>query len=180
MNNTVPKTQNNPKIHDDMERIVNEYGDSLLRMCCLYMGSLQSAEDAVQETYIRAFRNIDKFRHQCSEKTWLTGIAINVCRSALRSEKVRLKYIFTPQDELDFERIPQDEVSEIIYDDTVLREIYKLKPKYKEVILMYYYQELKVKEIAEILGISESVVTVRLSRAREQLKPQLEDWYYDK
>lgn len=163
-----------------MERIVNEYGDSLLRMCCLYMGNLQSAEDAVQETYIRAFRGIDKFRHQCSEKTWLTGIAINVCRSALRSEKARLKYIFIPKDELDLERIPQDDAAEIIHDDTVLREIYQLKPKYKEVILMYYYQELKVKEIAEALGISESAVTVRLSRARGQLKLKLKEWYYDK
>ena len=176
-NNTVPHNiQNNQK---EIERMINEYGDSLLRMCCLYMGNMPSAEDALQETYIRAFKNLDRFRHQCSEKTWLTGIAINVCRSLIRSEGIRRKHIISPENELNLEQIPQDEGSEIIYDDTVLREIHKLKPKYREVVLMYYYQEMKAKEIADILGISESAVTVRLSRAREQLKEKLSEWYYD-
>lgn len=181
MNNTVPHNinGNNQKNYSDMERMVTQYGDCLLRMCCLYMGNLQSAEDALQETYIRAFKNIDKFKHQCSEKTWLTGIAINVCRSHLKREKIRLNYIQPVHDCSDTEQIPNDKSSEIIYDDTVLREIHMLKPKYKEVILMYYYQEMKAKEIAATLKISESAVTVRLSRAREQLKNKLKEWYYD-
>lgn len=181
MNNTVPNNVNgnNRNIQDNLERMVTQYGDCLLRMCCLYTGNLQSAEDALQETYIRAFKNMNNFRRQCSEKTWLTGIAINVCRSYLRSEKIRLNHIQPMQETFDAEQIPNDKASEIIYDDTVLREIHMLKPKYKEVILMYYYQDMKAKEIAKILGISESSVTVRLSRAREQLKARLSDWYYD-
>ncbi|MEA4986879.1 MAG: sigma-70 region 4 domain-containing protein, partial [Anaerovorax sp.] len=66
-----------------------------------------------------------------------------------------------------------------IKDDTVLNEISKLKPKYREVILLFYYQELKVKEIVAALNITESAVTVRLSRAREQLKKSLKGWYFD-
>ena len=180
--NTVPQESNDSiKNHNnagEIERMVEQYGDCLLRLCCIYTGNLQSAEDALQETFIKAFQNIDKFRHQCSEKTWLTTIAINVCRSCIRQEKIQTGHIQLMPDGTDSEQFA-DSASEIIYDDTVLREIHRLKPKYREVILMYYYQEMKSKEIASALGISESAVTVRLSRAREQLKTKLKDWYYD-
>ena len=74
----------------------------------------------------------------------------------------------------------EKEAQEAVFrDDTVILAIYQLKPKYREVVLLFYYQELKVKEIAGILGISESAVTVRLTRAREQLKGKLERWYLD-
>lgn len=74
----------------------------------------------------------------------------------------------------------EKEAEEAVFrDDTVILAIRQLKPKYREVVLLFYYQELKVKEIAGILGISESAVTVRLTRAREQLKGKLERWYLD-
>ena len=66
-----------------------------------------------------------------------------------------------------------------VFDDTVINAVCSLKPKYKEVILLFYYQEMKAKDIANILNISESAVTVRLTRAREQLKKSLKGWYFD-
>lgn len=178
MNNTIPHESNQQETNyaGEIERMVEQYGDSLLRLCCLYTGNLSGAEDALQETFLKAFRNLGKFRHDCSEKTWLTGIAINVCRSYLRQEKLRTGHLQPLPDGADAEQLA-DSAAELIYDDTVLREIHRLKPKYREVILMYYYQEMKAKEIAAALGISESAVTVRLSRAREQLKVRLQDWY---
>ena len=167
------------KTQTDSERIesmVTQYGDSLLRLCCLYTGELSSAEDALQETFLNAFRHIKNFRGDCSEKTWLTGIAVNVCRSYLRREKQRLGHLQLVSGEDETEQIP-DRAAEIVYDDTVLREIHALKPKYREVILMYYYQEMTAGEIARALGLSESAVTVRLTRARQQLKVRLQDWY---
>lgn len=156
--------------------MVAQYGDSLLRLCCLYTGDLSSAEDAWQETFLNAFRHLKDFRQECSEKTWLTGIAVNVCRSYLRSEKRRLGHLQALPEGEEAEALP-DPASEMPYDDTVLREIHALKPKYREVILMYYYQEMTAKEIAAALGLSESAVTVRLTRARAQLKTKLQDWY---
>ena len=61
----------------DLERIVNEYGDALLRMCFLYLKDHAMAEDAVQETFLRAFRHQDDFQGKSSVKTWITRIAIN-------------------------------------------------------------------------------------------------------
>lgn len=58
-------------------------------------------------------------------------------------------------------------------------EIMNLKPKYKEVILLFYYQDMKISEIARVLDAPESTVSVRLKRAREQLKKRLEGWYAD-
>lgn len=160
----------------DMEKLIDLYGDELLRLCYLYLHDLQLAEDAVQETYIRIFRGYEKFQGKSKEKTWITRIAINVCKSYLRSpwkQKIFYGDIETVQDE---KQIAQEME---IKDDTVIRAIYQLKPKYKEVILLFYYQEFKVAEIAQILDISASAVTVRLTRAREQLKDRLEGWYFD-
>ncbi len=175
MNDTVPHDSNQSK-SERIERMVAQYGDGVLRLCCLYMGDLSSAEDAWQETFLNAFRHLDGFRQECSEKTWLTGIAVNVCRSSLRSEKRRLGHLQMLPEGEEAETLP-DPAAEMLYDDTILREIHALKPKYREVILMYYYQEMTAKEIAAALGLSESAVTVRLTRARAQLKVKLQDWY---
>lgn len=156
----------------DMQRLISEHGNHLLRMCYLYLHDLQLAEDAVQETYIKMYKNWGSFRKDCSEKTWITAIAINVCKSYLRSSWYRQWRLPANQD---YEPSYEDKIR----DDTVLKEIAKLKPKYREVILLFYYEQLKVKEIAHILHITESAVTVRLARARKQLKISLKGWYFN-
>lgn len=159
-----------------MEKLIELYGDELLRLCFLYLHDLQLAEDAVQETYIRIYKNYDKFLGKSAEKTWITRIAINVCKDYLRSPwKQRVIYGGI---EPGYDKDTQARETEL-YDDTVICAIGQLKPKYREVVLLFYYQELKTSEIAEILGISVSAVTVRLTRAREQLKKKLEGWYLD-
>lgn len=69
----------------DLERVITEYGDSLLRMCFLYLKDIHLAEDAVQDTLIKAYLNYGKFRKDSSEKTWIVRIGINVCKNYLRS-----------------------------------------------------------------------------------------------
>lgn len=179
MENTLPQNAGTIDPAKAIESMIEQYGDGLLRLCCLYMGDNTSAEDAWQETCLQAFRHYGTFRHECSEKTWLTGIAVNVCRSALRREKLRRLHFIPLPDGLDEEKIPEGDAPDTLFDDTVMQAIRQLAPKYREVILMFYYQEMKGKEIAEVLGISESAVTVRLTRARAQLKESLSDWYYD-
>lgn len=160
----------------DMEKLIELYGEELLRLCYLYLHDWQLAEDAVQDVYINIFRKYRNFQEQSSVKTWITRIAINVCKSYLRTpwkKKVLYGDLNPVWDE-------EKEAKETVFrDDTVILAIYELKPKYREVVLLFYYQELKVREIAEILGISQSAVTVRLTRAREQLKDKLERWYLD-
>ena len=68
-----------------MERMVALYQLPLLRLCILYLHDEELAKDAVQETFIKAYRNLDGFRSEASEKTWLTRIAVNTCKSVYRS-----------------------------------------------------------------------------------------------
>lgn len=160
----------------DMEKLINLYGDELLKLCFLYLHDLQLAEDAVQETYIRIFQNYDRFLGKSAEKTWITRIAINVCKDYLRSPWKQKVFYGGIEPEYGKEA---ETMEPEIRDDIVIRAICGLKPKYREVVLLFYYQELKTSEIAEILGISVSAVTVRLTRAREQLREKLKGWYFD-
>ena len=69
----------------DLERLMEEYGTGLLRLCALQLGDAALAEDAAQETLLRAWRRYGTFRGEAAERTWITAIALNVCRDLLRS-----------------------------------------------------------------------------------------------
>ena len=68
-----------------LNRLVEQYQTDLLRMCYLYLHDAELARDAVQETYLKAYRALDSFRGECGEKTWLMKIAMNTCRDLRRS-----------------------------------------------------------------------------------------------
>ena len=151
----------------DMERIMEQYGDALLRMSYLYLKDYHLAEDAVQDTFLKIYKSYHGFQGKSSEKTWVMRIAINVWKNYLRTGWLR-RVVPSPVllDSLSAEEFPEE--------DDLLPRILNLPPKYKEVLLLYYYQELKIREISDILHIPESTVSIRLKRAREQLKIQLE------
>ena len=66
-----------------LERLMREYGDSVFRMCYLYLKDYYLAEDATQETFIKAMKSYDSFLHNSNEKTWLIRIAINSCKNIM-------------------------------------------------------------------------------------------------
>lgn len=155
---------------EEIGRLMAEYGDGILRQCLLMLGDLSQAEDAAQETFVRAWQSYGGFRAEASEKTWLTAIAANVCRNLLRSpwhrRRVDLSFL---------EDCPAGDAEEP--DDTVVRAVLALPPKYRQVVVLYYYRECSTGEIAQMLGVPQGTVSVRLKRARERLKPMLKEWY---
>ena len=158
----------------DISLLVECHGDTLLRFCFLYLNDLQLAEDAVQETYLKAHRAYHTFRGESSELTWLTAIALNCCRSLTRSA-----WFWHENRAVDLETLPQASVPFDPADDTVITEVMKLPRKYREVILLHYYQGLKLREIAGIMSLPEATLSTRLKRARATLKQTLERWYFD-
>ena len=155
----------------DLDRAMAEHGTALLRLCTLYLGDRALAEDAVQETFFRAWRS-GGFRGESGEKTWLTRIAINVCKSTLVSPWHKRRADAEALDTLLAAAPPGT-------DDTLIRAVESLAPKYRAVVLLHYYEGYKAREIAELLHLRTNTVISQLKRAREQLKPMLKEWYYD-
>ena len=155
-----------------LEELVNTYETTLYRAALAILGDAHEAEDAVQDTFLRALRAWPGFRGDCAVETWLVRIAINVCKRQLRSPWRLLR---APQESLDSLRMEGPEPP----DDTLVRAIQALPPKYREVIILYYYQEWRAWEIAQRLHVPVSTVTVRLSRARGLLRERLKGWYYE-
>ena len=157
-----------------IERLMEQYGSSLLRMCALYLKDADLAQDAVQETFIRAYRHLDNYRGESSEKTWLTAIAMNVSRDMLRTAWFRHHSRST-----DIDTLPEQPADFAFPDNTVLAEVMRLPAKYREVILLRYYEGLKLKEVASALGLSDGRVRSRLNKANELLRDRLKEWYYN-
>lgn len=154
-----------------LEGWIRAYGTSILRTCFVCLSDVREAEDAMQETFLKAWRSMDRFegRNGASEKTWLTRIAVNVCRDMLRSRWFRHVDLHRA-----LEDIPQHVSSVLPEDRTLLLEIMALPDKYKQPILLYYYQDMTLEETAAVLGASKSTIYNRLRKAEQLLKMNLE------
>lgn len=157
---------------DIIEIIYRENATQIQRMCYLYLGNEAMAEDAMQETFVKVYRGYRKFHNQSSIKTWVTRIAINVCKDMMRS------IARTPYSEM-----RQDADLEMDYKDTedrlvVSRAINRLPVDLREVVILFYYQELSTKEIAASIGVSRTTVEFRLKQARKILQKELKGAYF--
>lgn len=150
-------------------RMVVEHEKTLLKICCMYLGDAALAQDAVQEVFIKAYKGMDAFRGDCSEKTWLTHIAVNVCRDFRRSAWMR--YV---DRRVSLDQLPLPSAPPSLDHLTLTKEIMRLPRRYMDVVLLYYYQNMKLKEIALALGISPAAVSGRLQKARKRLHGALE------
>lgn len=151
------------------EQLVECYQQPLLRMCCLYLRDAALAEDAVQETFVKAYRSMSSFRGECSEKTWLMRIAMNTCCDLRRSNWFRM---IDRRCTLDM--LPEASEPFQPEEEALVEEVMQLPHKLRQVILLYYYQDMSVNEIADSLKISQSSVSGRLKRARSKLRTLLE------
>ena len=151
----------------EMERLVDLYGTGMLRMSCMYLGDTHLAQDAVQDAFIKIYRAWRPIENPAAEKAWVMRITVNVCKDYLRSAWKRKVNLVEQYPELPGAEAPKDGQGRLF------QEIMALKPKYKEVILLHYYQQLKVGEIAAVLGAPQSTVSIRLRRARDILNKRL-------
>lgn len=158
-----------------LERLITEYGDAILRMCYLYLKDYHLAEDAAQETFIKAMRHYDSFNRNSSEKTWLTRIAINCCKNIMRMRWFRLG---RGQLEENMQTDVTDPMEHVLERDSITSAIQRMEVQDRELIILYYYQELSMKEIAQVIGKSENATIQRVNRARKKLKKILTEAGY--
>jgi RNA polymerase sigma-70 factor (ECF subfamily) len=154
-----------------VEAVVELYGDRLTKSAYMVCSDRYLAEEAVQDAFLTLCRKIDSFREDSSLYSWLYRITINHARNKTRNRWFRK---VLPREEEQFEeapdyRTPEQRVVEIEASDEIRRSLSMLSLPYRQVIDLYYIQDLKVREIAMLLGVSKGTVKSRLSRARERL-----------
>lgn len=149
--------------------LMTQYEKDLLRMCSVYLRDRSLAEDAVQETFLKAYQGLPEFRGDCSEKTWLMSIAINTCKNMRRNTWFRFV-----ERHVSLEHLPAPAPNAGEDSIAVTQEVMRLPRKEREAVLLYYYQGLREKEIAQALDISCAAVSKRLKKARMKLHIALE------
>ena len=158
-----------PWTEEAFVRLVDGHQEALRRVCCLCLGDAALAEDAVQETFLKAYRHGSRFRGESSERTWLTRIAINTCRDMRRTGWFRHVDRRVTPEELPLAARPFDPA-----DEALTLAIMNLPPRLREAVTLRFYQGMEEAEMARVLGIGVTGVSNRLKRAREKLRLELE------
>lgn len=142
-------------------QVVSKYKEGLYREAYSILMNKEDAEDAISSAVLKAYTHLSDIHDMKNTKAWLFRIVINECKDMLR-QRSKLKYSDVP-------------ITEVAIEDTdATQDLYEfvsqLEPQFKEVILLFYYEGFKIREIAQILDIPEGTVKSRLARAKEYLK----------
>lgn len=156
-----------------LEHAMREFGDRVMHLAYFYLRDRQLAEDIAQETFIRVYRSWDTFRGDSSLSTWIYRIAANLCRDRLRSKAHSIVLSWTPPEPRETDPDPGDTVVDAAQRREVLEAVLELPDHYREVVAFFYYQQLGVNEIAEMLDESPGTIKSRLHRARSLLRDRL-------
>ncbi|MBA4495314.1 sigma-70 family RNA polymerase sigma factor [Paenactinomyces guangxiensis] len=145
---------------DAFVHFIRYYQGSLYRVAKAILNLDEDCADAIQDTVLSAYQSIHKLRQPAYAKTWLIRILINQCYQILRKRKK----IISIQEIRDIPAVSRE--SELI---ELKEEIEQLEEPLRMVIILHYFEDLPVKEIAGVLGIPEGTVKSRLHRARQAL-----------
>ena len=146
----------------DIETLFEQYRDDVYRLALSYTKSVQEAEDVCQTVFLKLMEQ--KRIEPGKERAWLMQVTANRCKNLLRSSWWKRT---VPVEET----IPAPDPQ---YTD-IWEIVMALPPKYRVLVYLRYYEELTTREMAELLHISQSAVTTRLSRARQLLREQLQE-----
>lgn len=160
-----------------IEDLIHTYSDDLYRIAYLYTKNHETAEEVVQDVFLKFYTSQIELDGRATIKTYLTRMTINRSYDYLRSIKYQasavVDYLLKNKQKNSEETIMEKHESAIL-----LEEVKRLSVKYREVIMLYYYEDFTIIEISELLHCPESTVKSRLQRARKQLKEKLksEEW----
>ncbi|AGX02558.1 MULTISPECIES: sigma-70 family RNA polymerase sigma factor [Bacillaceae] len=154
----------------EFDEIVKEYVNDIRKVVYTYVRNHHTMEDITQEVFWSAYRNFEQFRGESSVKTWLIKIAVNKAKDYLKSWHFRTMQFTNLIKEDTAKRDTEQMVLDHDRDMELARTIMDLPIKYREVILLYYYEDYDTAEISIILGLKQNTVKTRLIRGRDLLK----------
>jgi len=158
------------------EEFVLKYQDRIYNLCRHMLGNTSDAEDAAQDTFIKAYQKLKDFRPEASLYTWLYRIAVNTCLDYKKRPFFESLFKRGDEDEEDIpEAVSEAPSPEKLYESKQLglalaRSLGKLSLKLRTVIILKEIEGLSYEEIADILEVSTGTVKSRISRARDELK----------
>ncbi len=168
------------------DRLVLKYQNQILNLCVHALGNRADGEDTAQETFVKVYKNLDRFKGESLFSTWLYRIAVNTCKNRQRSWWNRLRRNAVKLDEPiqtdDNERVreisdtslsPEKDYARQRIAGAVREALATLPQKHREVIILRDIQGCRYEEIEKILGISLGTVKSRLVRARSAMQVKL-------
>jgi RNA polymerase sigma-70 factor, ECF subfamily len=168
--------------HAAFEELVLQYQDRIYNLCCHMLGNTHDAQDAAQDTFIKAYRNLAKFVPEASLYTWLYRIATNTCLDYKKTPFFEsLLKTSDEGDEYLAEQISHEPSPERLYESkqtgyALQKSLKLLSPKLRAIIILKEIEGLPYEKIAEVLDISIGTVKSRISRAREELRELMEEF----
>jgi RNA polymerase sigma-70 factor (ECF subfamily) len=163
--------------------IVDLYKDKIFHLAYRMLNNRHEAEDVVQETFLRVFKNLDRYDPNQKFSTWIYRIGTNLCIDRLRKRKptYSLDADMNDQEGLDgyslipsVDQTPESELLMSVTKQLVYNAIDSLPSKYKSVMILRYLQELSLQEISDVLGMPVTTIKTRVHRGREFLRKKLE------
>lgn len=160
----------------NLESIMLEYGTDVKRFIYTYVKNWDTASELTQEVFIKVYKNLTYFEHRSSIKTWIFTIAANQAKDYLKSWHYRNltfnEFLFSKKP-APFDKNPENLAVTNDENQSLLVYLQALPVKYKEVIYLYYYEELTTTEISILLDTSVSTVKTRLLRGKQLLKKRI-------
>ena len=162
-----------------IEEVIAKHGDYLLRVAYLYVKNMATAEDIIQDVFISFYQKQKQYRGDASLRTYLVKMTVNKSHDYLRSwthKRINLLEIITGKST---NHTPEQAMVEKIEKQELVKALFKLSVTYREVLILYYFEEMSTVEIAKLLDCPEATVRTRLQRARKQLKNRLIDYEWE-
>ena len=153
------------------QAMYSQYAKSLMLLCLRYVGNEENAKELLTDSFVAAFQNFSKFEYKSKEnvQAWLKRIAINQCLMHLRQKKIQ----FVEINEVIENAEGGDEINAAMNAKEIMKRINSLPLGYRTVFNLYVFEEMKHKEIAALLHISENTSKTQLHKARLLLQKQL-------
>lgn len=162
---------------DLIDEIMNKYGQEVLQLVYSYVNNKEIAEDLTQDIFVKCYKSLHTYKGNSNLKTWLWRIAINHCKDYIKSWYN--KKVIVTEDESVYIGVQNDSVEQTVIqnaeDSRLALAVMSLPIKYREVIYLFYYEELSIKEIATVIDVKENTIKTRLKKAKELLKEGLEE-----
>jgi RNA polymerase sigma factor (sigma-70 family) len=159
-----------------LESIMDEYGERLTKLSYNYLRDWGQAQEVVQDVFVTCYKHLEEYHNIKSYRSWIYRVTINRCKDKLRSSLLK-RFIFN-QEVLNnmnsLEPNPEDQVLKDREAEFLSKCVLALPVKYREAIILFYYEELSIDEISSLVDVNQNTIKTRLKRSRDLLKKVLE------